>query len=129
MCIGMWIYLRHYINLRILYSILTEFRTVGPYELDWETQQYKCPLSNVIAFGLLAALQGLNLFWLYCLMRSAYRFVFYGIAKDDRSEAEESELEEMMHKKEDAAKVLPDKTEALPLLNNGNGVTKRESAA
>ncbi len=92
-----WIYLRHYINLRILYSLLTDFRTVGPYEVNWETGQYKCWISNVIAFGLLAALQALNLFWLYCLLRSAYRLVFFSIAKDDRSEAEESDVEAVEH--------------------------------
>lgn len=85
--IFVWIYLRHYINLRILYSILTEFRTVGPYELNWETQQYKCWISNIITFALLASLQALNLFWLYCLFRSMYKFVVYRIKKDDRSES------------------------------------------
>ncbi|EHK21153.1 uncharacterized protein TRIVIDRAFT_59599 [Trichoderma virens Gv29-8] len=82
-----WCYLRHYINLRILYSVLTEFRTVGPYELNWETQQYKCWISNIITFALLASLQALNLFWLYCLLRSMYKFVVYRIKKDDRSES------------------------------------------
>ncbi|OTA01376.1 hypothetical protein A9Z42_0016830 [Trichoderma parareesei] len=82
-----WCYLRHYINLRILYSVLTEFRTVGPYELDWETQQYKCWISNAITFALLASLQALNLFWLYCLLRSMYKFLVYRIKKDDRSES------------------------------------------
>ncbi|KAJ0166070.1 Sphingosine N-acyltransferase LAG1 [Colletotrichum tanaceti] len=90
-CIAAWIYLRHYINLRILHSALpgAAFSTVGPYELNWETEQYKCPLSNTITFALLAALQALNLFWLGCLLRGAYRFVFLGVAKDDRSEDEE----------------------------------------
>jgi acyl-CoA-dependent ceramide synthase len=115
-----WIYLRHYLNLRIILSLFTEFKTVGPYELNWETQQYKCLLSNIITFGLLAALQALNLFWLFFLLRSAYRFVVHRIAKDDRSEAEESELEEMERKKEETAKMLTKKVEALPLLN-GNG--------
>jgi len=77
-----------------MFSLFTEFKTVGPYELNWEKQQFKSPLSNVIALGLLAALQALNLFWLFCLLRSAYRLVVYRIAKDDRSEAEESEFEE-----------------------------------
>ncbi|PTB66147.1 longevity assurance proteins LAG1/LAC1 [Trichoderma citrinoviride] len=85
--IFVWCYLRHYINLRILYSVLTEFRTVGPYELDWETQQYKCWISNAITFALLASLQALNLFWLYCLLRSMYKFLVYRIKKDDRSES------------------------------------------
>lgn len=142
----MWIYLRHYLNLHIILSLFTEFQTVGPYELNWETQQYKCWISNVITFGLLAVLQILNLFWLYCLLRNAYRFVVYSIAKDDRSEADESELEEMekeMEKemkeemegeKEETVKMLTQNTEALPLSNgNGfgntsaNGVTKATS--
>ncbi|KAM0253898.1 hypothetical protein ACHAQJ_007073 [Trichoderma viride] len=113
--IFVWIYLRHYINLRILYSILTEFRTVGPYELNWETQQYKCWISNIITFALLASLQALNLFWLYCLFRSMYKFLVYRIKKDDRSESsEEEETQE---------------PEAEPLLEgngsaNGNGHAK-----
>jgi acyl-CoA-dependent ceramide synthase len=96
LCIVVWIYLRHYINLRILYSTLPggEFSTVGHYVLDWDAEQYKCPLANVITFGLLAALQALNLFWLYCLVRNAYKFAVLGEAKDDRSEAEdEGEVE------------------------------------
>lgn len=111
----MWAYLRHYLNLRILFSLLTEFRTVGPYELNWETQQYKCWISNIITFGLLTALQALNLFWLFCLLRVMYRYLVHNIAEDDRSEAEELELE-VEHKTEVAKKVEP-----LPLLN-GNGV-------
>ncbi|KAI1773119.1 longevity assurance proteins LAG1/LAC1 [Hypoxylon cercidicola] len=93
LCIIMWTYLRHYINLRIIHSLINEFSTVGPYELDWDTEQFKCPLSNVVTFVLLASLQALNLFWLYCLLRNAYRFVFLGIAKDDRSEDEAPEAD------------------------------------
>ncbi|KAJ5934719.1 hypothetical protein N7466_004266 [Penicillium verhagenii] len=81
-----WIYLRHYLNLHILYSLLTEFRTIGPYELNWETQQYKCWISNIITFALLAMLQSLNLFWLYCLGRSSWKFITTGEKKDDRSD-------------------------------------------
>jgi len=92
MCV--WIYLRHYLNLRILVSLFTEFKTVGPYELNWETQQYKCTLSFVITLALLSSLQALNLFWLFFILRIAYRFVVHNVAKDDRSEAEESELED-----------------------------------
>lgn len=92
--IGTWVYLRHVLNLRILYSLLIEFRTVGPYELNWETQQYKCWISNIITFVLLALLQALNLFWLYCLLRSAFKFLATGEKKDDRSEPDESEIEQ-----------------------------------
>jgi acyl-CoA-dependent ceramide synthase len=105
LCIAMWIYLRHYLNLNILYSVATEYSTVGPFELDWATQQYKCRIAQVVTFTLLASLQGLNLFWLYCLLRSAYRFVVLGVAKDDRSEAEESEGEGLGLKGKEAARV------------------------
>ncbi|KAI0481404.1 TLC domain-containing protein [Xylaria cf. heliscus] len=91
LCIVFWVYLRHYINLKILYSILTEFRTIGPYVLDWEAEQYKCEISSAITFTLLAALQALNLYWLYCLLRNGYRFAVLGIAKDDREEDEDNE--------------------------------------
>ncbi|PBP21398.1 TLC domain-containing protein [Diplocarpon rosae] len=89
-----WIYLRHYLNLRILWSEFNEFKTVGPYELDWETEQYKCALSHWISTILLASLQGLNLFWLYYILRIAYRFVFVGTADDDRSDNDENEFQE-----------------------------------
>ncbi|CAG8902085.1 unnamed protein product [Penicillium salamii] len=107
-----WVYLRHVLNLRVLYSILTEFHTVGPYELNWETQQYKCWISKVITFSLLASLQALNLFWLYYLLRSAVKFLITGEKKDDRSE-DESEVElEQSHLK----------ANGLNCHANGNGV-------
>jgi very-long-chain ceramide synthase len=107
--IGVWVYLRHYLNLRIIFSLFSEFRTVGPYELDWDAQQYKCLLSNVITLALLAGLQSLNLFWLYCLLRSAYRFVVYNVAKDDRSETEESEAEGPEQVKQDPGRLPAEK--------------------
>jgi acyl-CoA-dependent ceramide synthase len=89
-----WIYLRHYLNLRILWSEFNEFKTVGPYELNWVTEQYKCDLSHWISTALLASLQGLNLFWLYYILRIAYRFVFLNVAEDERSDNDENELAE-----------------------------------
>jgi acyl-CoA-dependent ceramide synthase len=95
-----WGYLRHYLNLRILYSILTTFRTIGPWELNWETQQYKCWISQYITFALLASLQAVNLFWWFFICRIAYRFVVYKDADDDRSEYEPSEDETAERRKE-----------------------------
>ncbi|KAI1364152.1 TLC domain-containing protein [Xylaria arbuscula] len=89
LCVVVWVYTRHYINLHILYSILTEFRTIGPYVLDWEQEQYKCVISNVITFVLLAMLQVLNIYWSKCLLRVGYQFAFLGIAKDDREEEDD----------------------------------------
>ncbi|KAI0480771.1 longevity assurance proteins LAG1/LAC1 [Xylariaceae sp. FL0804] len=119
MCV--WIYLRHFLNLRIIWSLFTEFRTVGPYELNWETEQYKCDIAFVITFSLLASLQALNLFWLFFILRIAYRFVVYSTAEDDRSEAEESELEEATLVKEKA-------TEKKPLLNGRSAIATNGAA-
>ncbi|KAL9109811.1 MAG: hypothetical protein Q9227_005514 [Pyrenula ochraceoflavens] len=92
-----WIYLRHYLNLRILWATLTEFRSVGPFELNWETQQYKCWISQYITFSLLACLQAVNLFWLFLILRIAKNYVFSGSATDDRSddEGEDDTIEEV----------------------------------
>lgn len=95
-----WVYLRHYINLRILWSILTEFRTVGEWELNWDTQQYKCWISQPIVFGLIFILQILNAYWLFLILRILYRFVIGGVAEDERSEDEDEEEEEEKEKKD-----------------------------
>lgn len=89
--IAVWIYLRHYINLVILYATLTKFRTVGPFELDWEAEQFKCSISQVITFLLLATLQSINLFWLYFIIRVALRMVFANVVEDVRSDDEDDE--------------------------------------
>lgn len=91
---GIWIYLRHWINWKILWATLTEFRTVGPFELNWETQQYKCWISQYITFALLACLQAVNLFWLFLILRIAKNYVFSNVTVDERSEDEEEEEEE-----------------------------------
>lgn len=88
---GMWIYLRHYINIIIIWSLFTEFRTVGPFDLNWETQQYKCWISQLVTISLLTSLQALNLFWLFYIVRIAYRFLINNTAEDDRSEDEDDE--------------------------------------
>lgn len=89
--IFVWIYLRHFINLKIIYSLFTEFRTVGPFELNWDTEQYKCPLSQAITASLLIALQALNLFWLFYILRIAYRILAHNVVKDDRSDEEDED--------------------------------------
>ncbi|KAJ5329562.1 hypothetical protein N7541_000274 [Penicillium brevicompactum] len=94
MFVGWWIYLRHYLNLKILWAVLTEFRTVGPFELNWETQQYKCWISQYITFSLLASLQAVNLFWLFLILRILTNYIFTNVTKDERSDDEEEEEEE-----------------------------------
>ncbi|MCJ1275013.1 hypothetical protein MMC21_002813 [Puttea exsequens] len=88
-----WVYLRHYINIVILYATLTSFRTVGPFELNWETQQYKCWISQYITFALLASLQSLNIFWLVFIGKILWDFLFKKAAQDMRSDDEEDDDE------------------------------------
>jgi len=93
-----WVYQRHYLNLKILWAVLTEFRTVGPFELNWETQQYKCRLSQIITFTLLASLQAVNMFWLFLIYRVFKNYVFTKVTKDERSDNEDEEEEEVPSK-------------------------------
>jgi len=67
---------------------------VGPYELNWETQQYKCWISQLITFSLLATLQAVNLFWLFLILRIAKNYVYSSVAVDERSEYEDEDEEE-----------------------------------
>ncbi|CZS98906.1 hypothetical protein WAI453_008482 [Rhynchosporium graminicola] len=124
-----WIYLRHYLNLRILWSEFNEFKTVGPYGLNWAAEQYKCDLSFYISTALLASLQGLNLFWLYYILRIAYRFVFLNTAEDDRSDNDENELleEQRMDALAEQGKEVPASPKVLvngqPMSSVSNGTT------
>ncbi|CDF89998.1 ZYBA0S05-06524g1_1 [Zygosaccharomyces bailii CLIB 213] len=86
-----WVYLRHWINLKILWSVLTEFRTEGNYVLNFAAQQYKCWISLPIVFVLIAALQLVNIYWLACIVRILYRLLWKGIQKDERSDSESDE--------------------------------------
>ena len=75
---------------------------MGPYILDWETEQYKCELSHWISTILLGGLQALNLYWGFLILRVAWRFVVKGELADERSE-DEDEGEEVDY--EDSRKV------------------------
>lgn len=115
--VAVWVYLRHYINLKILWAVLTEFRTVGPFELNWETQQYKCWISQYITFALLASLQAVNLFWLFLILRILKNYLFDNVKKDERSDNEEEEDE-----------VAPKETNGTATVSNGDAkspVTRR----
>jgi len=85
--------MRHYLNLVILWSEFNEFKTVGPYVLDWEAEQFKSPLAHYISTVLLASLQGLNLFWLFHILRIAYRITFLDVVEDDRSDNDDDAFE------------------------------------
>ncbi|KAL4800696.1 TLC domain-containing protein [Aspergillus venezuelensis] len=106
-----WIYMRHYLNLRFLWAVLTEFRTVGPFELNWETQQYKCWISQYITFALLASLQAVNAFWLFLILRILKNYLFTNIKKDERSDDEDEEEEEELEQAAGSAAALATGTE------------------
>lgn len=84
-----WAYTRHYLNMKILWSVLTEFRTVGEYRLNFAVQQYKCWISLPIVFTLIGALQLVQLYWFFLILRIAYRITFKGVTADDRSDEED----------------------------------------
>lgn len=112
---SVWIYLRHWTNWRILWAILTEFKTVGPFELDWATQQYKCWISQYVTFTLLACLQAVNLFWLFLILRIAKNYVFTTDPIGDERSDEEEEEDELESPTAGAKKALLESPKA-----NGN---------
>ena len=92
-----WAYLRHFLNLKLLYSLFpfslgfgtpNQFATVGPYDLNWETQQYKCWISHIITFFLLATLQAVNIFWYFLICRILTRYIMSSGLADERSDDE-----------------------------------------
>ncbi|KAH3682191.1 hypothetical protein WICPIJ_006854 [Wickerhamomyces pijperi] len=94
-----WIYLRHYINLKILWSLLTEFKTVGNYTLNFATQQYKCWISQPIIVALLGFLQILNLYWLALIFKVLFRLLFQNKMEDHRSDSEDDDDDSEQDKK------------------------------
>ncbi|KAK5959667.1 uncharacterized protein PWA37_003030 [Arxiozyma heterogenica] len=83
-----WVYLRHYVNIKILWSVLTEFRIVGDYTLNFATQQYKCWISLPIVFTLIGALQLVQLYWFFLILKVLYRILTMNNYVDIRSDVE-----------------------------------------
>src|SRR4051812_33194687 len=103
--IACWIYERHYLNIRFLISILTEFKTVGilyPFPADWVNGIFKCKRAFWIMSGFLWTLQALNIFWLFLILRIAYRFVksWGEDAVDERSDDEDEDDSERSSEEE-----------------------------
>jgi acyl-CoA-dependent ceramide synthase len=116
----------------------SQFATIGPYELNWETQQYKCWISQWITFGLLAALQSVNIFWLVLILRILWRVIktLGQVREDERSEydSEDEEEEQMrreelrMGKEKEEATGFSEGEEAVPeVLVNGESVGVRKN--
>jgi acyl-CoA-dependent ceramide synthase len=128
--------MRHYLNLRILVSEFFEFKTIGPYGVVWETEQYKGPLAHYISTALLGSLQALNLFWLFAIFRIAYRFLFHNALADDRSdyedeeelEAEKREERELMEREREELRRLEKQTPMPEIMVNGAKVEAKVEA-
>jgi len=116
--------MRHYINLGIIISIPMQFKTIGPFFLDWEAGYYKCTLAQFISGTLLGSLQAVNLFWLWFILRIAKRFVLDNEAVDERSEDEAEADEESSNQGDE---INPSIEIPLPNKTNGHGATNGEA--
>jgi acyl-CoA-dependent ceramide synthase len=125
MFVAIWVYLRHILNLKILWAVLTEFRTVGPFELNWETQQYKCWISQYITFALLASLQAVNMFWLFLILRILKNYLFNSVKKDERSDDEEEEDEPVEQAHATGSEARNKENQTPQVLVNGEPVGER----
>jgi acyl-CoA-dependent ceramide synthase len=77
----------------------SDFASIGPYALDWASQQYKCWISQWITFSLLMSLQLVNMYWFYLILKILYRLAASSHLDDVRSEDEDDE-EDLETKKE-----------------------------
>lgn len=124
--ICVWVYARHYLNLCILWANLTEFRTVGPFTLDWQKEEFKCGLSQFLSFALLGTLQGVNLYWLYLIFRIAKNYLSQSQFADVRSDDEDEEEEDVVDGGKGNGKVK--EAEKAKLLANGAPVVDGSAA-
>jgi hypothetical protein len=63
----------HTARLHAWWDTPSQFASVGSFTLNWTTEQYKCWISQWIAFALLAALQAVNIFWVVLMLRILWR--------------------------------------------------------
>lgn len=104
----------------------SQFATIGPYQLDWDTQQYKCWISHYITFGLLAALQGVNLFWLFLVLRILWRVV-KTLGQEQRDERSEDDSDEDEERQQELEKMRKEQGEIVPSVAvNGKIVAGKE---
>ncbi|KAJ7450988.1 hypothetical protein B0H11DRAFT_2246568 [Mycena galericulata] len=88
-----WTYFRHYISIRILWSLRYEFHLVP------EEAQVFAPMQGLYMalwmrdqmFYSLCVLQALNLFWYYLILRIIVRSIMTSETDDNRSDEDEDE--------------------------------------
>ncbi|KAF6762311.1 longevity assurance proteins LAG1 LAC1 [Ephemerocybe angulata] len=99
--IVVWSYFRHYLNLKILYSVWFESRAVPESSKvwDWSTGAYLPFWMPYAIWVSIAALQVLNLFWYYLMWKILLRAIVTKEADDDRSDDEDDGEDEEDEKK------------------------------
>jgi acyl-CoA-dependent ceramide synthase len=91
--LGVWLYSRHYMYYRIVESIWKDLPMLK--EMRWDPANgyfisYRTKYFFLVLFGIL---QVLLLFWLYLIIRVAYRVVAGVGAADNRSDDDDSDAE------------------------------------
>ncbi|KAF4602066.1 hypothetical protein EYR40_005268 [Pleurotus pulmonarius] len=86
-----WSYFRLWLNLRMLWSVWTEFDLIPDESKQWlpESGAWLVWWMKYQIFTPLLLLEFLNLFWYYLILRIAYRAITTNTATDDRSDDED----------------------------------------
>lgn len=89
--ICVWTYMRHYLNLRMLWSTWYEFDLIVPENRQWDPPRgvWMARWIQYQIFLPMLLLQMINLFWYFLIWRILYRAVFHDVLADDRSDDEE----------------------------------------
>lgn len=93
--IVIWTYGRHYLNLKILWSVWSEFKLIPQHVrvFDPWNDQWMPDWMQWQIFTPIALLQCINLFWWYLALRIMVRALLKQDIKDDRSDDEDEEPE------------------------------------
>lgn len=88
--VGSWIYFRHYVGGITFWTLLTRYKSAITRAYAWENQPWKATSLHGVVVGLFGALQLMNIYWLYLIMRIAVK-VASGETPQDERETEEKE--------------------------------------
>jgi len=86
-----WTYLRHWLNLVLMYAIWTSFDKMPEWTREWNPSQgvWMVWWMKWQMLGALTFLQGVNLFWYFLIWRILIRAVFTSNLDDERSDDED----------------------------------------
>jgi acyl-CoA-dependent ceramide synthase len=89
--VGVWTYLRHYLNLLILWSIISQWDLLPEWTKVWSPEQgvWLADWMRWQMFGPILVLQAVNIYWYFLIWRVLLRALFGTRAlEDDRSDDE-----------------------------------------